>query len=164
MTSCGEIVFRDKLDMVYRYSNILCFNLKLLPCQTDVQWEKMLSRILRNHLGLWRGTAVIRGTVLPERKMLVQHDMHSIPRHSSHLALLPRVSVALFPNRVPEIACLSNTTIIFRVRIVHTALLSLPLGNCLSCAYLSCHAGFNGTRWKITRDMLMTCDRCCPRL
>jgi hypothetical protein len=78
-------------------------------------------------LDLWRGTAVIRGTVHPEGKMLVQHDMHSIPRHFhlQYVALLPRVSVALFLNRVPEIACLSNTTIIFRVRVVHTALLSL---------------------------------------
>jgi hypothetical protein len=104
------------------------------------------------------------GRSFPRERCLCNTTCIQFPGISSHLALLPRVSVALFPNRVPEIACLSNTTIIFRVRIVHTALLSLSLGNCLSCAYLSCHAGFNGTRWKITRDMLMTCDRCCPRL
>ena len=46
------------------------------PCQTDGQWEELLDRILRNHLELWRGTAVIRGTVHPEGNMLVQHDMH----------------------------------------------------------------------------------------
>jgi hypothetical protein len=77
--------------------------LKHSPCQTDVQWEKMLGRILRNHLDLWRGTAVIRGTVHPEVKMLVQHDMH-LSQAFQPILLSPRVSVALCSKSCLEIA------------------------------------------------------------
>lgn len=101
------------------------------PCQTDVQWKKVLGRMLRNHLELWRGTAVISWDGPSRGKMLVQHDMHLLPGIPAHLALLPRVSVALFPNRVPEIACPSILPS-FSCKDLCTPPLSFPsLGNCL---------------------------------
>jgi hypothetical protein len=116
----------------------------------------MLSRILRNHLGLWRGTAVIRGTkgtVHPERKMLVQHDMHPIPRHFQLCCFAPSCQRSTFSK-----SCSRDS---MSVQYYH----HLSCKNCahrfafpslsaivFSCAYLSCHAGFNGTRWKIGNE------------
>jgi len=102
------------------------------PCQTDVQWQEMLGRILCNHLDVWRGTAVIRGTVHPEQKMLVQHDMH-LSQASQPILLSPSCQRSTLFQIASRDSTSRDTTIIFRVRVVHTAAFT-SLGTVSSCA------------------------------
>jgi hypothetical protein len=161
------MVFRDRVDMVYRYSNILCFNSRLLPCPTDVQWEKMLSRILRNHLGSLAGNRRHSwdGPSRGKDACATRHAFNSQAFPLTVCCFAPSCQRSTFSKSCSRdsmslqyyhhLSCKSCAH-----RFAFPSLSAIVF----SCAYLSCHAGFNGTRWKITRDMLMTCGRCCPRL